>query len=629
LKKQPQNVQQFLLRTSILERLNASLCDAVLGADGSSSQRMLEELERANLFIVPLDSTRRWYRYHHLFGDLLRQRLGQSVGFDEVAQLHLRTSACFETNGEMAEAFRHAMSAKDQSRAAEVAERAWLGMDESFQSGQWLGWVNQLSGSVRRLRPVLCVQMAWAYMDASKADESESHFQEAERCLRVSSSEMIVVEEEQFKSLPARIAIARAYNAQTKGESAATAKFAEEALQLIPESNPFMRAQATSILSGAHWASGELSTAYYEMNNWAEQARAAGNFVFAVMTASGLADILLAQGCLREAMQMYANALHSAAEFGAEGERFTAHHHLGLALLHHESGNDVNAEQHLQKSLELGQTTTIVDWAYRRNLAQARFKESAGDFDAALYFFDEATRAYVKTPIPLTHPIEAFKARLYLKQNQLAKAQEWASQFSSDVELSYRREFEHITFARVLLAAKDFKNASHILDRLLQAADDGKRIGSIIEILILQTLTLHAQGQLTHALLPLKRALTLAEAEGYARIFDEGKPMKELLAKLSVTSEGKAQKEYLQKLLSLFDAPAPKPTKSQPLIDPLSERELEVLNLVAQGLSNTEIGEKLFLSLSTVKGHNLRIFNKLQAKSRTDAVVRARDLGLI
>jgi len=626
LSKQPQEVQHFLLRTSILERLNGPLCEAVTGMP---SQKMLEELERSNLFIVPLDGERNWYRYHHLFGDLLRQRSEQHIASNEVAELHLNASAWFEQNGDLADAFRHAMAAKDQNRAADIAERAWLGMDETFQSGQWLGWVKQLSGSVRRLRPVLCVQIAWAYMDASKADESESFLQEAEQCLREAAHTMVVVEEEQFKTLPARIAIARAYNSQTKGESLATVKLAQEAVRLSPKTNQFMRAQATAILAGAYWANGELTAAYDAMNHWAEQARLAGNTMFAIMTASGLADILQEQGRLRNAMQIYEDALKFAADVGAEVAPFTAHHHLGMALLLNEMGANDAAEKHLQLSLELGQAATIIDWQYRRNFALARFKETAGDLNAALYFFDEAKRTYVKTPIPLTRPVDAFKVRVYLKQGLLAQTHEWAQKFSIVDELSFLHEFEHITFARVLLAKKDSKNVSQFLARLLQVAEDGARIGSMLEILILQALALHAQGQLTQALLPLKRAVALAEAEGFVRIFEEGKPMQELLAKLSLTPEGKANKSYIQTLLSLFEVQTPKPAPSQLLIDPLSERELEVLSLVALGLSNTEISEKLFLSLSTVKGHNLRIFNKLQAKSRTDAVARARELGLI
>ncbi len=645
LQRQPQNIQQFLLRTSILNRLSGSLCDAVLGNEKPVSQKALEYLEHSNLFIVALDGERRWYRYHHLFGDLLRQRLGQGLTFDEAAQLHIRASKWYEENGELSDAFRHAMSAKDFNRAAEVAERAWLGMDENFQSGMWLGWVNQLSGSVRRLRPVLCVQIAWAYMDAGKADESESYLLEAEQCLRESPGEMIVVDESQFKTLPARIAIARAYNSQTKGEVSATVKFAEAALRLTPEENQFMRAQTTAILAGAHWANGELDVAFRAMSTWRDQVRMAGNFVFAIMTAHGLADILLAQGRLRDVVTMYEESLQFAAGFGKEGERFTAHHHLGLAMLFHEMGADTAAEEHLQKSLELGVGFTIVDWAYRRDLAQARLKESAGDFDAALKLFDDAKKSYVRTPIPDAQPIEAFKARVYLKHGQAAKARAWASRFSVDDELSYLREFEHITLARVLIAEYQNHKTKHLqpvldfLDRLLIMAQAGNRIGSTIEILILQALAHQAQGNPSKALVSLQHALTLAEPEGYLRLFvNEGEPARLLIADLRLTIERTAHPlfGYIEKILAEFPQstlpPNPKSkivNQKYELIDPLSERELEVLRLVAQGFSNTVISEKLFLSLSTVKGHNLRIFNKLQAKSRTEAVARARELGLL
>jgi len=443
-----------------------------------------------------------------------------------------------------------------------------------------------------------------------------------------------VVEESQFKTLSARIVIARAYNAQAKGEVSATVKYAEEALRLIPEENQFMRAQSTAILAGAHWANGELSAGFDAMNTWMEQARRSGNVVFAIMTAHGLADILTAQGRLRDAVKMYSDSLQFAASVGMENTPFTAHHHLGLAMLFHEM-NDGAMDDHLQKGLALGQGSTIVDWAYRRNLAQARLKETYGEFDAALEFLEEAKRVYVKTPIPLTHPVEAFKVRIFLKQGQFAKAQAWASQFSVDDELSYLHEFEHVTFARVLIAeyqarkTKSLQDALQLLERLLQAAEDGKRTGSVIEILILQALAMHVLGNTPKALASLQHALTLAEPEGYIRIFNEGKPLTELLLKLNDTLENAVQKNYLQKILSVIDAPIHRQSNSQSLIDPLSERELEVLRLVAQGLSNTAISEKLFLSLSTIKGHNLRIFNKLLVKSRTEAIVRARELGLL
>jgi LuxR family maltose regulon positive regulatory protein len=245
--------------------------------------------------------------------------------------------------------------------------------------------------------------------------------------------------------------------------------------------------------------------------------------------------------------------------------------------------------------------------------------------------------------MPDAQPAEAWKARLYLKLGRLANAQDWVQEhgLTVDDELSYLHEFEHITLARVLLAAyqsnraeANVRDALGLLDRLLNAAEAEKRTGSLIEILIVQALAHQARRNKPQAFASSKRALTLAKPEGYLRIFtDEGKAMAALLAELedSHESEVAGSKEYIRKLLSVFEthSDAHLPAPSQPLIDPLSERELEVLNLVAQGLSNDQISKRLFLSVNTVKGHNLRIFGKLQAKSRTEAVARARELGLL
>ena len=214
LHQQPENVQAFLLRTSILNRLCGPLCDAVLLEPSAFGQETLESLEHANLFIVALDNERRWYRYHHLFGDLLRQRLGQSLTPEEIAKYHIRASEWYEQNGDESEAFHHAITARDFNRAARLTEMAWQGMDESFQSAAWLGWVKQLPEELIRTRPVLCTQIAWALMDAGEVDASESRLRDAERWLDGPSEGMVVVDEEQFQTLPARIAIARAYNAQ-------------------------------------------------------------------------------------------------------------------------------------------------------------------------------------------------------------------------------------------------------------------------------------------------------------------------------------------------------------------------------------------------------------------------------
>jgi LuxR family maltose regulon positive regulatory protein len=638
LQRQPESIQTFLLQTSILDRLCGPLCDAVLGDTAGSSQKTLEYLYHSNLFITALDHERRWYRYHQLFGDLLRQRLGQSLPNEEIAVYHLRASEWYEKNGDIYEAFHHAIAAKDLNRAAAIAEMAWQGMNESFQNAAWLGWVNQLPEELICIRPVLCTQMAWSLMDGGDVNASESRLQEAERLLDGAPEKMVVVEESQFRSLRARIAFARAYNAQALGNVSATLKYAEQALQFIPDESEYLRAQTKAILTGAYWANGELDAAYSSMSEWMHNAQKAGNIMFAIASAHGAAEILIAQGRLEEAVRTYEQSLQLALTAGRNAQRFTAHHHLGLAMLHLEIGKDDIALQHFQTGLELGLHCTLPDWPYHKCTVQARWKEYERDLNAAVDLLDEARRVYIRTLIPDTRPVEAWKARVYLKQGRLSHAQDWARELrlTVDDDLSYLREFEHLTLARVLVAAYrrnrvegDVRDALHLLERLLKAAEEGKRTGSMIEVSILQALAHHARGNKAQALASLKRGLTLAEPEGYVRIFvDEGQMMTELLTGLS---EVEGLKEYIRKLLSAFgkqsDAPLPPP--SQPLIDPLSDRELEVLRLVAQGLSNDEISKRLFLSVSTVKGHNLRIFGKLQAKSRTEAVARARELGLL
>jgi len=321
-----------------------------------------------------------------------------------------------------------------------------------------------------------------------------------------------------------------------------------------------------------------------------------------------------------------------------------------LAMLYHEMGEDAAAAQHLQKAGELGEQTTLVDWPYRWRIAQARLKESGGDLEAALVLLDEARRVYIKNPVPDTRPIGALKAKVHLKQGRLALAQAWAHErgLSLDDELSYLGEFEQLTLARVLMAEYRSNHAEHsildamkLLERLLKAAVAQRRNGSVIEILVAQALAHQAQANLPLALASLERAMTLAEPEGYARIFvNEGLPMAELLSEAAAHG---MMPDYTARLLAVFKAEAQKredksglPSAlpegqpvSEPLIEPLSQRELEVLRLIAQGLSNREISERLFLALDTVKGHNRKIFDKLQVQRRTEAVARAHALGLI
>jgi LuxR family maltose regulon positive regulatory protein len=649
LQQQSESIQAFLLRTSILDRLCGPLCDAVWESAVAPGQETLEYLERANLFMVPLDNERRWYRYHHLFGDLLRQRMRQKLAPGEIAEYHRRASQWYEKNEDLAAAFQHAVASGEYGRAAGLAEVAWEGMDDRFQTAAWLVWVKQLPEEVVRVRPVLNTQMGLAFMDAGEPEASEARLRDAERCLMGSSDGMVVVDKAQLKALPAMIAMARAYNAQVQGNLSATVKYAELALQLIPEGDLFRRAQATITLEVTHWTRGDLESARSALGDWMNSMQKAGNFVFVVASAFALADILVAQGRLNEAVKTYQQALQLASKHGKDAQHITAHHYLGLALLQHEMGEAAAAAEHLQKAREMGEQTTLVDWPYRWQLAQARLKESGGDLEAALVHLDDARRVFVKTPIPDTRPIEALKASIFLKQGCLEKAQDWARarRLSADDEISYLGEFEHLTLARVLMAEYQSRQgrcslpqAIGLLERLLKAAEAQSRIGSVIEILVVQALAHQVQGNLPLALASLERALTAAEPEGYVRIFvDEGEPMRRLIFDfhlwLEKQTDGQSQPllGYTEKLLSVFQRLEGEQAVTGPIppgmIEPLSERELEVLRLVAQGLTNNEISQRLVLALSTVKGHNLRIFGKLQARNRSEAVARARELGLL
>lgn len=640
LKEQPEALQGFLLSTSILNRLSGSLCDAL--NEGTSAQETLEQLERANLFVIPLDNERKWYRYHHLFRDLLRQSLSQKHSKEEIAAMHIRASEWFEREGEIGEAFHHAMSAADFERAARLLESNWLAMDENFQTAAWLGWVKQLPASVKRLRPVLLTQIGWSYMDAGNVLLSETSLRDAEASFKRPHAEMVIVEKEQFRTLPARIAFARAYNAQTQNRFDDVVRYVETVLDIIPHEDQYMQAQASSILSTAYWANGELDKAYGLMSGWVEAAKQAGNFVFAVAASFGKADILITQGRLRDAMHVYQTALSLAAENDAE--EHTAHHHLGLGLLHHEMGEDELAGHHLQKAFELGRQTTIVDWMYRKSLAQAYLKESEGDLHGALELLNDAQRFYVRTPIPNLRPVEAMRARIHIKQNHLNKAQAWAHQSGHSLQDTpiFLHEFGYLTLARIVLTEnqndRHFQTMLHMLDALLKQAESRNDLRSRIEILVTQALAYSAKDS-TKALAALEQALTLAKPEGYLRLFaNEGKPMHLLISDLRVMIGKTAHPllQYVEKILAAFSQPVqpqnPKSKTVNPkyeLIDPLSDRELEVLRLIAQGLSNQEITQKLVVALSTVKGHNLRIFAKLQAKSRTAAIARARELGIL
>lgn len=639
LHRQPEDVRRFLTHTAILDRLCGALCDAVTGR--TDSARILEMLERGNLFVIPLDNQRRWYRYHHLFADVLRART-QEAGTEQRAVLHGRASEWFEQNGFPDEAIHHALAAKDLERAAALIELVWPAMDGQFRSATWFDWVRTLPDDLLRRRPVLSVAYAWAFLNAGELEAGEPWLQIAERQLAAPKEEIVVVDEEQLRFLPASIDTARAYIAQARGDSAATVRHARRALESLPEDEYLRRGPAAALLGLTHWANGDLAAAHRALAEAMNDFRLAGSIEFALSGTYGLADIRLAQGRLREAIHTYKRSLRQVEKMDGPVPRGTTDLYSGLGDLYREQGDLEAADQQLAKSEELGEETALPDWPSRFRQIQARMKAARGDLDAALALLDEAERLYFRSPVPEARPIAAQRARWWMKQGRLAEALDWVRErgLSTDDELSFLKEFEHLTLARVLIAQyvidRDesyIQKAITLLDRLCQEAENGERTGSLIELLIQQALAHEARNDLAAALAPLERALALAEPEGYVRIFvEEGEPAGRLLREVA---SRKVDWDYPAKLLTALGEKSPAALARQPargapsLVEPLSERELEILELIAQGLSNQEISRRLYVALSTVKGHNQNIFGKLGVKRRTEAVARARALGLL
>ena len=657
LEQQPENIQTYLLQTAILDRFNSSLCDALTGRD--NGQETLEMLERSNLFIVPLDNEWRWYRYHHLFADLLRQRLRQTH-LEQIPTLHNRASEWYEQNGFTDEAIEYSLRGEDFERAAGLIELAWSAMHRSYiQTPIWLGWVKSLPDEMVRARPVLSVGYAWALLDGGELEAAEARLRDADRWLDPSaniterpdtpSAEMVVVDEEQFRSLPVTIAAARTYHSQALGDVPGTVNHARRVLELLPEGDHRWRGEVTGLLGLAYWASGDLEAAHRAFANVMAILQETGNTPDAIGVAYILADIRTAQGRLHEAASTYQQALQLAAGQAEPMSLEGADLYRGMSELHRERGELEAAAQHLLTSNKLGEQGELPNWQHRLCVTEARMKEIQGDLDGALDLLEEAERKYIRTPSPDVRPTAALKTRVWVVQGRLAEALDWVRErsLSVDDELSYLREFEHITLARVLIARYKsvqkegiIHEAKGLLDRLLKAAEEGGRAGSVIEILVLQALAHEAQGDISPALVSLERALTLAEPEGYVRIFvEEGPPMAHLLNEVLSCADalhrGTAP-DYVRQLLAAFPDADPGPTDpvqrqapGSKLVEPLSERELDVLRLLAKDLKYKQIAEQLVVSVNTVRHHTKNIYGKLEVNNRTLAVQKAKEYNLL
>lgn len=653
LRQQTQSVQAFLLQTCILDRLTGPLCDAV--TDQKNGEQTLEALERANLFLVPLDDERRWYRYHHLFADVLRNRL-QHTFTQQIPELHRRASEWYEQNGLTPEAVNHALAARNWDRAASLVERHGLTLTVRGQSPLVLRWLNALPETLLLTHPRLSLLHASVLTFANQLDEARLRIQEAERAVALDGSS-------HSKALHGWAAVVRGALSLASGDLAQGVAHSREALELLPEENAIERASAAGQASRAYQTSGDVTLATEQLvARLAAEAETSGSLIGIASCLTNLGRLYILQGRLREAVATFARLARAMPGPAVLPNLFHgAGYYFGMADVLLEWNQQNAAEQQLAQGLELvkGSLLVYADVVILGYLTLARLRRATGDDQGALSALDEFERLAEQRRYAsiFVEKGAAARAREWLWQGRVDLAARWAEASglsADDSELLYPSQDAYLTLARVLIARRNTRQLLQLLNRLSQSAEAGGRIGDVIEILILTGLALQLQGNTAEALFAVQRALSLAQPEGYVRIFaDEGEPMRMLLAECDQNEstwdrwphrrEGAHFRPYIQKLLSAFrvrNSPLqsgkhnPAQTRQEAAqsalpAEPLTERELQVLRLVAAGLSNQEIAGKLVIALGTVKTHINNIFGKLGVATRTQAVARAQELGLL
>ncbi|TWD81148.1 LuxR family maltose regulon positive regulatory protein [Kribbella amoyensis] len=639
LAQQTDSVHDFLLRTAVLDKLTGALCDALTGrTDGG---RTLAALEGSNLFLVPLDDQRTWYRYHHLFADVLRVRL-LAQHPDQPRQLHRRASDWYSAHCYAEDAVRHAFEAEDFERAGYLVEQAIPTVRRNRQDVLMLTWLSALPDPVRRRSPVLSAFSGWSLLMTGDLDGADARLDDAEAALEAGARDQAIraawADTEDLRTAPATIAVFRAALAQARRDVPGTVRHARSALDQAGPDDHFIRGAGFGLLGLAAWAAGDVREGLSTFGQAVRALHAAGNLVDELDTTVVLADMWVTAGRPSRARRLHEQALQSATSNGEPYPRATADLHVGLAELDRELGELADAEDHLETARVLRERSSITENRYRWYVVSAQVRAAVGDYASAVRLLDEGEPLYRRGFYPELRPIAATRARFHIVDGSLEAATAWADDrgLTVDDEPDYLHEYEHLTLVRLLLASgrPELSSVLTLLERLHTAAVDAARDGSVLEIRVLQALAHHGSGDLPAALAVLGRALAEApEPDSYVRLYlDEGEPMLALLRDAAAVREpdeyGEVARTYARKLLDRVDAPSSVPTQ-QPLVDPLSQRELEVLRLLDSELTGPEIARRLYVSVNTLRTHTKRIFTKLDVNTRTAAVRRAREHGLL
>jgi LuxR family transcriptional regulator, maltose regulon positive regulatory protein len=662
---QPEDVREFLLATSLLDQMTGPLCDALTG--GNDGQAVLESLERANLFVVPLDDQRQWYRYHHLFADALRARV-QSRRPERIPELHAAASRWYAERGLLGDAVRHASAAGDAERTADLVELALPTHKKLRHDHTLRAWLRALPEDVARRRALLATYLAWSRLSEGDLDGVEAWLDDAEQALpaahaaadrpavgQPSTGRLAAAHgerDQELLSLPAAIAVYRAAVAQARRDVEGTVRHARRALELAGPDDPFSRGAAAGFLGLAAWAAGDLETAVDTFSDAVTHLHAAGHVADELGATVVLAGMWLARSGPAEARRRYEQALAAAERHPGPVLSTTGDLYVGLADVLREEGDLGAAAQHLETARTLGDRASLPENRHRWYVAMAGVRRAEGDLDGAVDMLEQAAPLYLPGFFPDVRPIAAATARVRIAQGDLAGARAWAQEraVTATDPATYLAEYDQLTLARLLIAEQRagaarsgagrrgtdgrIEDALAACDRIVDAARDAGRTGSLVEARMVRALAWRAAGDLDAAEADLASALTDGVPAGYCRLFlDEGAPVEELLRAVVRDPASPDVGAYADQLLATVEqhrarhgqAPAP----AAPSDEVLSEREREVLRLLATDLTGPEIARQLFVSVNTLRTHTKHIFTKLDVNTRRAAVRRATELDLL
>ena len=628
LSQQRPEIQEFLLKTSILSRFSASLCDALLGRRGS--QNVFTELERKNLFLIPLDEERRWYRYHHLFADLLRHHLEQK--FDrEVLDLHRKASLWFEQHGLFADALNHALASKDIERVVQLTEQLTVYQLDHGELKILLAWFETLPEPTLERYPWLLVTRTWALFNLGKYEAVEDNL---DQIASVLSTQRLPSDLE--NRVRGHAVALRSYLAELRDDPRSAARQAEAALAWLPEQDIQLRA-----FVAIRWANclawlGDLERSIPIYREAGESCKRVGESQLALTALSEMAVIQMAAGKLRQAVGSITEITRYAEELARrDGRKLPA---MGILYRHlsniqHERNQLAEADHAIKEAIHICKEWGEKEALFAALLASTRVQFSQGDFRQLAQSFQQINQIASQISAEYNARSQTWRVRYQLLTGKLAEAEKWVQELdlkAGDV-LDYERREDYENFARFLFLRGDHSRALEVLENLLKTVNRAGAGMYAIQYRVMQAIFLTRTGRGEEALAAMREALTLAHVEGYVRsILDEGEPVGELLR--TAISKG-IEVAYASHLLQIFQdqsiSSAAQGMQAARLVDPLSQRELEVLRLLVTDLSAPEIAGTLFISASTVRSHIKQIYSKLDAHSRFEAVSKARELNLL